>query len=206
MRCRTEVRLINAQGLPRRLKTGSAEQSYDYAVLDLPEVVTGAGWSFVLRKPDGGHIGDPIALLGFPLEHDNLSCSEGVISSFYQSGMAQIIQIDASVNSGNSGGPLLDHHTGHGLASLRAKATGLTKMFAQLKTAVRGNLQMLQNAGGGISVGGVDPVMAAKVSQTQMLHVLDEIERQTNVGIGYAVSVEHIMQEPCLIERNTPKK
>jgi hypothetical protein len=46
-------------------------------------------------------------------------------------------------------------------------------------------------------------VIAARVSQAQMLHLLDEIERQANVGIGYAVSIQHIMQEECLKDART---
>jgi Trypsin-like peptidase domain len=191
-------RLFQATELPQRLKTGSGEQSYDYAVLDLPEIVEKAGWSFMLRKPSGRKIGEPIALLGFPLEHDNLSCSDGVISSFYESGVARIIQIDASVNAGNSGGPLLDHHTGAVWGVVTRKATGLTRIFAELKIAVRSNLQFLQQAKTVVRVGGLDVVKGIRSSQTQMFHVLDEIERQANVGIGYAVSIEHIMEESCL--------
>jgi hypothetical protein len=65
---------------------------------------------------------------------------------------------------------------------------------------VRSNLQFLEQAKTGIRVGDLDVVQGIRSSQTQMLHVLDEIERQANVGIGYAVSIEHIMEEGCLKE------
>jgi S1-C subfamily serine protease len=99
---------IQPRDFAGRLVTGSQEQSYDYAVLRIPELIASGDHQFSLEPLGNRRIGDAIALLGFPLEHDNLTCHSGIISSFYQSGVAQVIKIDASVNAGNSGGPLID--------------------------------------------------------------------------------------------------
>jgi S1-C subfamily serine protease len=90
-----------------------------------------------------------IALLGFPLEHDNLTCHQGVISSFYESGPAKIIQVDASVNAGNSGGPLIDPETGAAIGIVTRKATGLSKLFNELRNSIKQNIQVAQAATGG---------------------------------------------------------
>jgi hypothetical protein len=62
-------------------------------------------------------------------------------------------------------------------------------------------MQMLQwGKGSPLSclIDGIDLVQAIVMSQIQMLLTLDEIERQANVGIGYAFSAEHILSEPCM--------
>jgi hypothetical protein len=49
-------------------------------------------------------------------------------------------------------------------------------------------------------VGVVDPVAGLRASQHQMLATLGEIERQANVGIGYAFSAEHIMSDNLICD------
>jgi hypothetical protein len=190
---------LSALDFARRLVVGSTEGSFDYAVLDLPELANASNHQFVLRVPDGRKIGDSIALLGYPLEHDNLSCHAGIISSFYERGIVKIIQLDASVNAGNSGGPLIDDHTGHVLGIVSRRATGLSSLFGELRDGIKGNLELLdRHLVGEMFMGHVDPMKVMADGQRHVLSTLDEIERQANVGIGYAVSIEHLILEPSL--------
>jgi S1-C subfamily serine protease len=189
---------LSSEQFAGRLVTGSTEQSYDYAVLRLPELVNPDDYQFSLERPGARRIGDKIALLGFPLEHDNLTCHEGIISSFYQSGIADVIQLDASVNAGNSGGPLVDPETAAVIGIVTRKATGLTSLFGHLRQSLESNIAMVGNVSGGIRVGGLDIVDAVQISQRQILLTLNEIERQSNVGIGYAFSAHHLLNEPCM--------
>jgi hypothetical protein len=194
-----QFRMFSPSDFASRLEAGSMEQSYDYAVLRLPEIVQGTDHRFKLETPRGKRrIGEPIALLGFPLEHDNLTCHQGIISSFYQSGVADVIQIDASVNAGNSGGPLIDPTTGAVFGIVTRKATGLTQLFGQLRRSIDSNIDVAQGSGAVMSVSGVDPIRAFIASQHQMLATLNEIERQANVGIGYAFSADHLLAEACM--------
>jgi S1-C subfamily serine protease len=192
--------MIKPQDFAARLVAGSEEQSYDYAVLRIQEIIDSNDHQFALELPAKHRIGDDIALLGFPLEHDNLTCHSGVISSFYTSGIAKIIQLDASVNAGNSGGPLIDPNTGAVIGMVTRKATGLSQLFHQLRGSIKNNIAVAEAAaaGGGISIGGIDPVRALIASQNQMMMTMDEIERQANVGIGYAFSAEHLLEEICM--------
>jgi S1-C subfamily serine protease len=95
-------------------------------------------------------------LLGFSLEHDNLTCHQGIISSFYRSGLDEVIQIDGSVNAGNSGGPLIDPETGVAFGIVTRKATGLSQLFAHLRQSIEANIDVAQRTGGGIAVGEID--------------------------------------------------
>jgi hypothetical protein len=47
-------------------------------------------------------------------------------------------------------------------------------------------------------MGGYDPLRGAVTGQRQMSALLDEIERQANVGIGYAMSSDHLLAEPLI--------
>lgn len=58
-------------------------------------------------------LGDPVTVLGFPIGGERLSVTEGVVSRIELTTYAQnerdllTVQIDAAVNSGNSGGPVV---------------------------------------------------------------------------------------------------
>jgi S1-C subfamily serine protease len=190
-------RSFSPDDFAKRLVTGSTEQSYDYAVLNIPEVVAENDHQFTLEPPGSRRVGDAIALLGFPFEHDNLTCHQGIISSFYQSALANVIQLDASVNAGNSGGPLIDPETGAAFGIVTRKATGLSRIFLGLRNSLNAKVSMVQAAatGNSITVNGIDLVQALMVSRDQIILTLNEIERQANVGIGYAFSAEHILDE-----------
>jgi S1-C subfamily serine protease len=182
----------------RLLVTGSDKNSYDYAVLRIPELIRPGDHQFKLVNAASKRVGDPVGLIGFPLNHLNLTCHSGIISSFFESNVASFIQVDASVNAGNSGGPLIDPETGDVLGIVTRKGTGLTHLFEHLRQVLRENIQALQDTGVVFNVGGVDPMRAIQAGQQQMLVLLDEIERQANVGIGYAVSSKHLLEEPVM--------
>ena len=82
-----------------RLRSGSEEDSFDYAIMDVPELMDGTEHQFLLEPPGNRRIGDAIGILGYPLEHTNLAFHQGIISSFYMSNITNIIQLDASINA-----------------------------------------------------------------------------------------------------------
>jgi S1-C subfamily serine protease len=185
------VRMPSAE-FARRLRSGSDEQNFDFAVLDMPELVRDGTHQFTFAPENTAKVGKSVAFLGYPLEHQNLVCHAGLISSIYQTGPVKVLQLDASVNASNSGGPLLDVGTGQVIGIVTRKATGLTQMFQQLLQSFEQNIQALQGAQGMVGLGGVDPILALMASQRQMQTVAREIERSANVGIGYAFSSEHV--------------
>jgi S1-C subfamily serine protease len=171
------------------------ENSFDYAILDVPQLFDGSEHQFLVELPGTRRIGDQIAILGFPFEHQNLTVHTGVISSFYQSNLAQVVQLDASINSGNSGGPVIDPRNGAVFGIVTRKATGLTATFDHLRRALDQNIQLAQHAVGMMQMGSFDPAQGFIAGQSQIIATLAEIERQANVGIGYAISTEHIMAD-----------
>jgi S1-C subfamily serine protease len=180
------------------LRSGSMEVSFDYAILEIPQLINNTGHQFVIENPGNRRMGDQISILGFPLEHQNLTAHAGIISSFYQSNLTEIIQLDASVNAGNSGGPLIDPQSGAVYGMVSRKATGLTRLFDQLQQAIDNNIQVAQQAVGVMHIGNFDPTQAFVAGQNIIRGTLSEIQRQANVGIGYAISARHVLADAQL--------
>lgn len=191
-RSREEV-IIPYQTFARALVSGSDERNFDFAILRLPELQAEARHNFELRAPTDVSIGDPVLVLGFPLEHRNLVCHAGAISSLYSSGPTNVIQLDASVNQSNSGGPLVDPSNGNVLGIVTRKATGLSGLFDQILAAFDQNISALNGVKGHMNISGFDPAMPMIHAQHQMKALSQEIQRSANVGIGYAFSSEHVL-------------
>ncbi len=180
------------------LITGSDQNNYDFAVLRIPELQQQGLYQFCLTSPDEKRVGEQILVLGFPLEHRNLVCHLGAISSFYASGPTKVIQLDASVNQSNSGGPLLDPQTGKVLGIITRKGTGLSGLFEELLAVFDQNVRALEAARGMMDLGSVDPIAAIIAGQHQMKTLASEIQRSANVGIGYAFSAEHLLADAVM--------
>lgn len=181
----------------QRTKTASDERNYDYIVLDIPKLSEQKLYNFKLSNYSDlrKQIGDDIFFLGYPFEHLNLVCHSGIISSFYRSINIDIIQVDASVNPSNSGGPLIDPKTGKVIGIITRKATGLTQGFESFRSILKENIEILSKSQGGILIQGIDPTQGLIVSQNQMLNMTYELERSANVGIGYAFSVKELIND-----------
>jgi S1-C subfamily serine protease len=188
--------VLTAADFKKRLIAGSVENQYDFAVLRAPEVVNLSGvHGFQLSTPQGYRVGQGVAFLGYPFDRENVTCHAGVISSFYTDPPANVIQLDASVNPSNSGGPLFDPETGVAFGIITRRATGLTRSFASLQQSVERTVQLLRAAGGGIFMNGIPLLPTLTASQQYLLTTLKELERQANVGIGFAFSIEHLMND-----------
>jgi S1-C subfamily serine protease len=110
----TDVQVTFADGTQSSAEVTTKQADNDIAVLSadkLPQEVVPA----VLGNPNAMHVGDEVYAVGNPFGLYS-SMSAGVISGFGRSfqavGSTQklhgLIQIDAAVNPGNSGGPLLN--------------------------------------------------------------------------------------------------
>ena len=173
----------------------SPKEEYDYAAMEIPELKQFNPYQFNIVDPGRRKIGEQVAFLGYPLEHQNLTCHQGIISSFYHSAPADIIQVNASVNPSNSGGPLFDQTTGEVIGIITRKATGLTGLFGELRKVVSANIAALATIRGEVRLQGISFKEVLRAGQSQMLIALDEIERSANVGIGYAFSCKHLLEE-----------
>jgi V8-like Glu-specific endopeptidase len=183
------------QSFRERIVDGSPEDQQDFAILDMPELLHSDLYSFQMgsRYPLG--IGREYAILGYPLDHNNLTLHRGSISSLYTRSGINKIQLDASVNNGNSGGPLVELTDQGVVGIVTRKNTGLTNSFDALRTALRSNIELIQQATRGIHViygSGFDSNQALIENQRQIITICSEIERSANTGIAYAFSIDAV--------------
>ncbi|MBC8415317.1 MAG: trypsin-like peptidase domain-containing protein [Candidatus Cloacimonetes bacterium] len=175
-----------------KLELGMPESSWDFAILKLDDTEFSSIPSLTLADSSSIEIGHDIAVLGFQFEQTNLSIKKGILSSKYIRAGVNYMQVDVSVNHGNSGGPLIDVENNTVVGIVTRKHTGLTQAFDNLLQSFDNNITALQAAKGIMGLGGVDPVEALTVSQNQMKITAVEIRRSANVGIGYAYELQHI--------------
>jgi S1-C subfamily serine protease len=111
-----EIELTFADGSQVSAQIVATQPENDIAVLS-PSRLPGLIAPAILGNPNALHIGDEAYVVGHPLGLTG-SMSAGIISGLNRSyepingdqGMTNLIQIDAAVNPGNSGGPLLNRY------------------------------------------------------------------------------------------------
>jgi len=134
---------------------------------------------------DGGEI----YFCGFPLKSNHHTIHGGNISAKFEEGGINIIQIDGSVNSGNSGSPLFDMNE-KVVGIVTQKAGGIDEKMLEISRMVKSNPGtgmriVYRGRGGGTSF---DP-------QQALADVIQIIHDYTSVGIGYAFSIEYAKEK-----------
>lgn len=178
----------------------SPEEMEDYAVLRADEPEFAGRCNFELGSVEDIVVGQQVVFLGFPFDSLHLTAHVGYVSSKHQTKGINVIQIDGSVNGGNSGGPLLAIESNRVAGIVTRKATGLEQQFNALIEALRRNQVALQGSRATIRVGGIDPIDAIRASQAAMERIALNIERSANVGIGYAYSAEYVSRSDAFQE------
>lgn len=127
-------------------------------------------------------VGEDALLFGFPLGDPVLTVSKGMIAAKTTrvlrnaTANTQLVKLDASVNKGNSGGPLIRVSTGKviGVASLK-------------EGSIQDRLQKLlrERQVVSMSIGGNDPIELIKT-------VVQDMEVNLQLGLGYAAASEHL--------------
>ena len=117
----------------------------------------------------------------------------GYVSASYPEGQAEVLQLDASVNPSNSGGPVVDPSGGNVVGYVTRSQTGLLRDFDNLIATLEQNVaQLSAPTGARISIGGLDPHQAFRATMTALGQLALNMRRSANVGIGYAFSAKHI--------------
>lgn len=151
----------------------------DYAILQTNVV---ASSSVNLGSLDLVEPGDGVIMLGFPLETEHVSATFGRVSAKHRSPShvnalvnLNMIQIDGAVNMGNSGGPLIDAHTGAVVGIVSLRMGSIERRLARLRA-------MLQ-------VGSHSPIVEETIG------TLEDVQRYLNPGLGQAISIEYAHRE-----------
>lgn len=135
----------------------------DIALLEFPQPV---GTPVNLANSSSCTIGNGVFIIGFPM-----GIMEQVLFSAHIASVTQRhLRVDASVNHGNSGGPLFNL-AGEQVSVINAKHGSLSGYLTQLMNAQPST---------SVSIGGIDPVQSIQTLTAEM-------QKNLNLGIGYAV-------------------
>lgn len=193
-----EIRLLSENCMDL-IVAESSEDEKDFVYIKLSEPELNERHIFELSDSSSLSVGEQVVFMGYPFSSPHLTAHIGYVSSLHQSNGVEIIQIDGSVNSGNSGGPLIDLKTGKVVGIITRAETGLLKkQFDRLLQALKNNqriLQRQQQSGARISIGGIDPIGAIGASQVAMEQIVIQLRRSANVGIAFAFSAQYIKDE-----------
>lgn len=192
----TKTIRYNCNDVASWVRARSDEADNDYVFIECSEKEFEHRYRFEFIDSSVLTVGQQIVFLGFPFGFEYLTSHSGYISSLRNKEDFMIIQIDGSINKGNSGGPLLHLGSGRVAGLVTRSETGLIKKaFEELLDSFDKNLEFMEQAPQGaiISIAGVDPVKAAKVTQLQLRELARHIRRSANVGIGFAFSTDALV-------------
>ena len=134
--------------------------------------------------------GDEVMFCGFPFAIKTLTTHKGIISAKFTAGQqadsfptlhpsTNVLQLDATVNMGNSGGPLLKLENQRVVGLVNARFGRIPDEWIQKVGAAKG---LIAGVRGGIRV---DPF-------EELQNILVTMNKTMQLGIGYAVSTEYI--------------
>ena len=139
--------LLNGEINPREAKVLATDSGNDLALLQLKDNITGLT-AAIFADPGGLAVGDQVVAAGYALDLDGgPSITAGIISALNRTLTTQngalnsLIQTDAAISSGNSGGPLIN---------LAGQVVGINTAVARGDVSTAAN-----NIGFAISVGEV---------------------------------------------------
>jgi len=157
-----------------------ADATLDIALIEFPKV---AGVPTSFANSSSCVVGQGAFVVGFPM-----GVTEQTLFSAHIASIAGThLRIDASVNHGNSGGPLFNL-TGEQVGVVNAKHGSLSQFLTQLKNA---------KPGASMSISGIDPVKAIQV-------LIEEMQKNLNLGIGYAIPTALIKPAHAMLGRCIP--
>lgn len=135
----------------------------DIALLEFPQSL---GRPVQFANSNSCTIGNGVFIVGFPM-----GITEQVLFGAHIASVTPThLRVDASVNHGNSGGPLFNLD-GEQIGVVNAKHGSLSAYLTRLMNA---------QPGAKMSIDGIDPVQSIQI-------LIAEMEKNLNLGIGYAV-------------------
>lgn len=187
---RAELETAKLVRLPHP-KTRIQGERADLVFLKLENEVFIGRYQFELSSRMSLEPGSRVLYLGYPFGYKNLTAHLGHVSSIYHddSYRTAVIQIDGSVNGGNSGGPLLDLKTGlvEGVVASAETGLELDKLEVVIQELQRSIEQLAQPIGMSAKIYGVDFKEVLIFVQANFVRTFKMLRRSANTGIGFAI-------------------
>lgn len=179
--------------VPKEAEILKTNKSYDAALikakaLSIDENITSRTYEQV-------NVGDDCFVLGYPIRLNYLTLSRGVVSAkgrgLVKDFNFNLIQIDARVNNGNSGGPVFDTNTGDLIGILTMKYIPFIDTIKEIHNAVKGMKTPVREMD---TFTGID--WGAFFNNTHM--ALKEISYAltlVQIGIGWVIPIDILNRE-----------
>ena len=156
------------------------DKANDIALLEFPQPV---GTAIEFADSSKVQVGNGAFVVGFPM-----GVSEQTLFSAHIASIAgDNLRIDASVNHGNSGGPLFDLQ-GKQIGVVNAKHGSLSQFLTQVRDVKPGAM---------MSIDGIDPVKTIQA-------LIQEMQKNLNLGIGYAIPTARIKSLHAVLTKCIP--
>jgi len=151
--------------------------------------------SLKMSLSDNLEIGQPIALLGYQLEKENLAIKQGIITSAMLTDNGfKYIQIDSSVKQGNSGAPVVNAETSEVIGIIGHRLAAITQSHKRMKQIINKNLAILKKSQGKFNVEEIDPIQVLIANQNQIKHIANEIYKSASMRVGYALDIKNVQE------------
>lgn len=191
----SEIRLL-PDDFYKLVAAESPSNKFDFAYIKIDEPELNDRYRFPLGSFSDVELGNDLLFLGYPFGMPQLTVHRGFASSIHHHNGIDIIQVDGSVNGGNSGGPLIDIKTEKVAGIVTRAVTGIIEQeFNNLIETLGNNQEILTNTQVVMQVGGIDPIDGLRASMAAMQQIAQNLKRSANVGIGYAFSIEQAKNE-----------
>lgn len=196
--------IVRPNGLiPDSLRVTKDGESYETEIVRLDRNrdiallrVIGIQGKCSFKKYNDVEIGDEGFVLGYPLGITHLTVLPCVVSAkgkHLVSGFPyKLIQIDARVNRGNSGGPVLDSNKGEVIGITSMKYIPFLLSVEELQRYVRKIPRAPESARGGIRFGGVDWWTFFNYVNESVNRLADAL-MMVQVGIGWVIPSDLIL-------------
>ncbi|OFX83776.1 MAG: hypothetical protein A2W99_03195 [Bacteroidetes bacterium GWF2_33_16] len=140
-------------------------------------------------------IGQPIALMGYQLEQENLAIKTGIVTSAsFEDNRYNYLQVDSSVKQGNSGAPIINAETFEVIGIIGHRLASITQSHKRMKQIINKNLAILKKSQGKFNVEEIDPIQVLIANQNQIKHIANEIYKTASMRVGYGLDVKYVQE------------
>ncbi|MBN2349717.1 MAG: trypsin-like peptidase domain-containing protein [Bacteroidales bacterium] len=139
-------------------------------------------------------VGQSLVVLGYQIDHTELTLKKAVLSCFTRYKDFTYIQFDGVIVSGNYGSPIFDTETGDVIGILNHSINRDNRAYENMNEIINSNIKLLTHALGKLNASDVDPIQVLIAGQHQIKRLSSEIYKQSTQGIGYALDVIDILQ------------
>ncbi len=139
-------------------------------------------------------IGQPIAILGFQEDHNNLVMKPGILSSVNNIHGRSYLKSEVTIKRSYRGAPLVNSETCEVIGIVQYKAGEFSKTYNSIKNVVDENVEILESALNKWSIDDIDPVQVLIANQKLVKHFAREIYNSACVPAGSATPVSEILK------------